>query len=60
MRAASSQIQAGATQLSDAIENGVDDLIGNIPATPAARPLIQSAIQLALLMAVETLLAKRR
>jgi hypothetical protein len=60
MRAASSQIQAGATQLSDVIENGVDDLIGNIPATPAARPLIQSAIQLALLMAVETLLAKRR
>ena len=57
--AASSQIKVGATQLSNAIENGVDDLIGRIPATPAARPLIESAIQMALLMAFEALLPKR-
>jgi hypothetical protein len=60
MSAASSHIQAGAAQLSDAIENGVDDLIGAIPATPAARPLIESAIQMALLMALESLLPKPR
>jgi len=57
---ASSHIQAGATQLSNAIENGVDDLIGNIPAAPAARPLIESAIQMALFMAVEALLPQGR
>lgn len=60
MSAASSHIQSGATQLSDAIEHGVDDLIGAIPATPAARPLIESALQMALLMALESLLPKPR
>ena len=58
MSAASSHIQAGATQLSEAIENGLDDLVGAIPATPATRPLIESAIQMALLMALESLLPK--
>lgn len=56
---ASSQIKVGATQLSNAIENGVDDLIGRIPVTPAARPLIESAIQMALLVTFEALLPKR-
>ena len=60
MSAANSHIRAGAAQLSDALENGVDDLIGAIPATPAARPLIESAIQMALLMALESLLPKPR
>ena len=56
---ASSQIRAGATQLSDAIEKGVDDVIGEIPATPGVRPFIQSAIQMALLAALEALLPNR-
>ncbi len=60
MSAASSHIRTGAAQLSDALENGVDDLIGAIPATPATRPLIESAIQMALLMALESLLPKPR
>jgi hypothetical protein len=58
MSAASTHVRAGATQLSEAIENGLDDLVGAIPATPAARPLIESAIQMALLMALESLLPK--
>ena len=58
LSAASSHIRTGATQLSDVIENGLDDLIGAIPAPPAARPLIESAIQMALLMALESLLPK--
>lgn len=58
MSAASSHIRAGATQLSDVIENGLDDLVGAIPATPAARPLIELAIQMALLMVLESLLPK--
>ena len=57
---ASSHIKVGATLLSNAIENGVDDFIGKIPATPAARPLIESAIQMALLVALESLLPKPR
>jgi hypothetical protein len=57
---ASANIKVGATQLSNAIEDGVDDLIGKIPATPAARPLIESAIQMVLLVALEALLPKPR
>jgi hypothetical protein len=57
---ASSHVKAGATQLSDVIEKSIDDLIGKIPATPATRPLIESAIQMALLAMFEALLPKLR
>lgn len=55
---ASSQIKAGATQLSDAIEESVDNVIKELPAARAARPLIASAIQMALFAAVDALLPK--
>jgi hypothetical protein len=58
--AANAHIKAGASQLSDMIENSVDAFIGKIPATPAARPLVESAIQVALLAAVEALLPKAK
>ena len=58
--AASSHIAAGASQLSDTIENRVDDLIHNIPASPAMRRVIESAVQMALLSALEALAPKPR
>jgi hypothetical protein len=57
---ASSHIQAGATQLSDAVEKSVHDLIGGTPGTPATRPLIESAVQMALFAALEGLLSRSR
>ena len=58
--AESSHIAAGASQLSDTIENGVDDLIHKIPASPAMRRVIESAVQMALLSALEALAPKSR
>ena len=57
---ADSQIRAGASQLGDAIEKRVDDLIGELPAAPTVRPFIVSAIQMALFATFEGLLSKRR
>lgn len=57
---AESHIRAGATQLSDAFEKGVDVLIGELPAAPTVRPFIVSAIQMALFTTFDALLSKRR
>jgi hypothetical protein len=58
--AANLHVKAGASQLSDMIEKSVDDFIGKAPATLALRPLVESAIQMALLAAVEALLPKAK
>ena len=57
---ADSHIRAGATQLSDAFEKSVEDLIGEFPAAPTARPFIVSAIQMALFATFDALMSKRR
>jgi hypothetical protein len=58
MSAADAHIKAGASQLTDMIEKGVDDFLGRLPVATAARPVMESAIQMALLAAVESLLPK--
>ena len=55
---ANAHVRAAAAQLSDAIENNVDDLVGEIPAAPTARAFMASAIQMALFATFDALLSK--
>jgi hypothetical protein len=49
-------IEAGATQLCDAVENEVGDLIQRIPASAGSRLVIDSAVRLAMLAVLDALL----
>jgi hypothetical protein len=52
-------VEAGATQLCDAVEKEVGDLVQGIPASAGSRLLIDSAVRLATLAVLEVLLPPR-
>ncbi len=52
-------VAAGTTRFCDEVENEVDDLIDGIPASAGSRQLIKSAVDMALLAALEALLQTR-
>ena len=54
--AAKAHVAAGAAQLSDAIEAGLDDFVADIPAAPPVRPAVETTIQLILLLALEAIM----
>lgn len=58
VRAAQTKIAAGAERLSDEVERKLDDVVGQVPDGSEFRPLIASAIQIALTAALEGLLRK--
>jgi hypothetical protein len=58
VRAAQARISAGAERLSDEVERKLDDVVDQVPGGSEVRPLIASAIQLALAAALEGLLRK--
>jgi len=57
--AAQAQVISGAEKLSDEIERRVEDAVGGVPGGLQARPLIASAIQIALAAVLENLLHRR-
>ena len=57
--AAQAQVVSGAEKLSDEIERRVEDVIVGVPGGFQARPLIASAIQIALAAVLENLLHRR-
>ena len=58
VRAAQVQIAAGAEKLADEVERKLDDVVDQVPGGDAFRPVIASAIQIALMAALEGLLRK--
>jgi hypothetical protein len=54
------QVAEGASQLSDVIEKGVDDLMSEIPAPELVRPVVESAIQMLMLAALDMMVSKRK
>jgi len=60
MRAAESQLSAGAEHLSEAVEKGVGELVSRSPAPSQAKPLIEAAVQIILIAAFESLLNRTR
>ena len=60
VRVAEAQLSASAEHLSDAVDKGVGELVSRVPAPPEARPLIESALQVLLIAALETILAKAK
>jgi hypothetical protein len=56
---ANSHVAATAGQLSDVVEQKVDNLVGRLPESGSLRPLIQSAVQIALVAGIEALLSSR-
>lgn len=60
VRAAEAQLSAGADHVRNAVEKGVGELVSRVPAPPEARPLIESALQVLLIAALETILAKAK
>jgi hypothetical protein len=60
VRAAQAQIAAGAERLSDEFERKLDDIADQVPGGSEVRPLIASAIQIALTAALEGLLRNDR
>jgi Protein of unknown function (DUF3618) len=58
LRSAEAHLAAGASQLSDAVEKGVGELVSRAPGPPEAKPLIESAVQIILITALESLVAK--
>ena len=59
MGAAQTHVEKGASMLSDAIEQKLEDVIDRVPGGPEVRPLIESTVQMALASAIEALLQKR-
>jgi hypothetical protein len=57
--AAQSHVEKGASMLSDAIEQKLEDVIERVPGGSEVRPLIESTLQIALATALEALLQKR-
>lgn len=60
VRAAQARIAAGAERLSDEFERKLDDIADQVPGGSEVRPLIASAIQIALTAALEGLLRNDR
>jgi hypothetical protein len=60
VRAAEAHLTAGAGQLSGAVEKKLGDVVSLVPAPVEARPLIESALQLLLVSAMEAIFAKAR
>jgi hypothetical protein len=58
VRAAQARIAAGAEGLADELERKLDDVVDQVPGGSEVRPLIASAIQIALTAALEGLLRK--
>jgi hypothetical protein len=58
VRVAQAHIATGAERLSDKVESKLDDVVGQLPGGSEVRPLIASAIQIALTAALEGLLRK--
>jgi hypothetical protein len=57
---AQSHVAAGTAQLSDVIDKNVDNLVGSIPKDGNAfRPLVESAIHIAMLVVLEVLLPQQ-
>ncbi|HLX98987.1 MAG TPA: hypothetical protein VKR62_09820 [Roseiarcus sp.] len=56
---AQAQVVAGAEKLSDEIERRIENIIVGVPGGNQARPLIASAIQIALAAVLESLLLRR-
>lgn len=59
MNAAQTHVAKGATMLSDAIEQKLEDIIDRVPGGAEVRPLIESTVQVALASALEALLQNR-
>jgi hypothetical protein len=59
MGAAQTHVEKGASMLSDAIEQKLEDVIDRVPGGSEVRPLIESTVQIALATAIEALLQKR-
>jgi len=58
VRAAEVQLSAGAEHLSGAVERGVGELVSRLPAPSEAKPLIESAMQVLLIAALEKIFAR--
>jgi len=58
VRAAQARIAAGAEKLADELERKLDDVVDQVPGGGEVRPLIASAIEIALMAALEGLLRK--
>ena len=58
VRAAQVQIAAGAEKLADEVERKLDDVVDQVPGGDAFRPVVASAIQIALMAALEGLMRK--
>ena len=58
VRAAQAQIAAGAERLSDEVERKLDEVVDRVPGGSEVRPLIASAVQIAIAAALEGLLRK--
>jgi hypothetical protein len=59
MGAAQTHVEKGASMLSDAIEQKLEDVIDRVPGGSEVRPLIESTVQVALATALEAVLQKR-
>ena len=59
MGAAQTHVEKGASMLSEAIEEKLEDVIDRVPGGSEVRPLIESTVQMALATALEALLQKR-
>jgi hypothetical protein len=60
VRAAEAHLTTGVGHLTGAVEKGLEDLVSLVPAPAEARPLIESALQVLLISALETIFAKAR
>ena len=60
VRQAQAQVAAGATRLSDEFERKLDDVVGQVPGGVELRPIVASAILIALTAALEGLLRQDR
>lgn len=60
VRQAQAQVAAGAARLSDELERKLDDVVAEVPGGVELRPILASAIQIALTAALEGLLRKDR
>jgi hypothetical protein len=58
VRAAEVQLSAGAEHLGDAVDRGVGELVSRLPAPSEAKPLIESALQVLLIAALEKIFAR--
>ena len=58
VQTAQAHLSTGVDQLGDAVERGIGDFVSRMPAPAETKPLIESAVQILLVAAIETLLRK--